>query len=273
MDNKPTQEELDAQIQAALEVDPTPTIEEDPKPEPTPEVIPVEKEPEVTPEPEKEEEEEEEVPEVKPEPKKEEPDYKIKFAESSREAQVIAHSKKEFEQQIEEAQNLPEPTEDQVKQEFQDYDLLSDFERESAKEMTHSRLIKRAIASITSKQKEAEQKVEERAKQADTFSIDPDMLKKFPKLEGKQEEFKVFATKQTRLTLDLEDAAALFSTTIPESTKHKGQMFETGLGGDTGKQKPKDDKISLSEAAVLQKTDYKKWKEMLVAGKISSEVE
>lgn len=267
MDNKITEEQLDAQIQEALEVDPTPIVEEDPKPTLEPEVTP-ESEPEPTPEPE-----EEETPEVEPELKKEEPDYKTKFAESSREAQVIAHSKKEFETQIEEAQNLPEPTEDQVRVEFKDYDLLSEFEQQMAKEMTHRRLKERAIKDITSQQKVAEAKVEERAKEADTFSIDPDMLKKFPKLEGRQEEFKIFATKQTRLTLDLEDAAALFSTTLPEPTKHKGQMFETGLGGDTGKQKPKDDKISLSEAAVLQKTDYKKWKEMLISGKISSEVD
>ena len=90
---------------------------------------------------------------------------------------------------------------------------------------------------------------------------------------GKQEEFKVFATKQTRLTLDLEDAAALFCTTLPEPEKHKGQMFETGTGGATDKQKPKDDKISLEEARVLMSTDYKKYMEKLKAGKIKMDVD
>ena len=73
------------------------------------------------------------------------------------------------------------------------------------------------------------------------------------------------------LTLDLEDAAALFSTTIIEPVKNKGQMFEQGTGGPNNVNKPKD-KISLDEAAILMKTDYKKYAELLKAGKIELDV-
>lgn len=259
---KPTQEELDAQIRAAEEA------VSEPQPEPEEEVIIPE--PEIEPEIESEPEIEEAPipePEVKPEP-----DYKKKWIAEAKESQVIAFNKKEFETQIEEAQNMPEPTDDQVRAEFKDYDLLSEFEQQMAKEATHNRLIKRAIADISNKQKEATAKIGERIQEVEVFAIDPEILKKFPKLEGRQDEFKVFATKPTRLNLDLEDAAGLFSIALPEPTKHKGQMFEQGTGGANDKLKTKEDKISLDEARILMNTDYKKYKELLLAGKIEMDV-
>ena len=49
-------------------------------------------------------------------------------------------------------------------------------------------------------------------------------------------------------------------------------MFEQGTGGPTDKPKLKGDKITLEEAMQLKKVDYKKYKEMLVAGKIESDL-
>ncbi len=261
------EDEIQANIDAALAIDSAkPDPEPDPEPTPEPEPV-VEPEPEPTPDPE---------PTPEPEPIKEpvkEPDYKEKFSESSREAQVIAHSKKEFELQIEEVKTMPLPTEFELKGEYPDWDLMSDTEKKLATKLMHSENKEARINEITNQQKEAEGKVQERVKEIETFTIDPTILSKFPKLVGKEEEFKVFATKQTRLTLDLEDAAGLFSIQLPEPTKHKGQMFETGTGGANDKQKPKDDKISLDEAALLMKTDYRKYKEMLIANKIKLDVE
>ena len=55
--------------------------------------------------------------------------------------------------------------------------------------------------------------------------------------------------------------------------KKKGKMFEVGSGGPNSKMKPKGDKIFLEEAALLMRTDYKKYKELLLAGKIDDTVE
>ena len=263
MDNK-TDAELQADIDAALAVDLTP------QPEEAPEVV----EPIIEEEPTIEEEieenpQKEEIKEEKPQDTRTVPIKR--YADSTREAQVIAFTKKEFENQIEEVSNLPVPTEQELKVEYPDWDLMSSTEQKLATKLMHSEKKEAKINEITNKQKESENKIVERALEADTFAVDPDILKKFPKIEGRQEEFKIFATKQTRLTLDLEDAAALFSTTLPEPTKNKGQMFETGTGGE-GKDKPKSDKISLDEARLLMQTDYNKYKEMLLAGKIEMDV-
>jgi hypothetical protein len=260
------EDEIQAKIDAATNVDLTPEepkIEAEPVVEPvvepetsevTPEIAP---EPEVTPE---EEEEDDRTVSIK------------RYADSTREAQVIAHSKKELEEEIDEAQNIPLPSIDELKAENPDWDLMSATEQKLATKLMHLEKKEAKVLEIRNKAKADEAKIVQRAKEIEAFTIDPTILKKFPKLEGKEEEFKLFATKQTRLSLDLEDAAGLFSIQLPEPVKHKGQMFETGTGGASDKQKPKDDKISLEEAALLMKTDYNKYKEMLIAGKVKLDV-
>lgn len=261
------EDEIQAKIDAAEKVltPEEPKIEAEPKVEPvvepeipevTPEIAP---EPEVIPEEEQEEEDDRTVP-IK------------RYADSTREAQVIAHAKKELETEIDDVQNIPLPSIDELKVENPDWDLMSATEQKLATKLMHLEKKEAKIAEIRSRAKEAESKVQERVKEIEIFTVDPTILKKFPKLEGKEEEFKLFATKQTRLSLDLEDAAGLFSIQLPEPVKHKGQMFETGTGGASDKQQPKDDKISLDEAALLMKTDYNKYKEMLIAGKVRLDV-
>jgi hypothetical protein len=55
--------------------------------------------------------------------------------------------------------------------------------------------------------------------------------------------------------------------------KNKGKMFEVGSGGPNSKVKPLSDKISIDEAAKLMRTDYKKYKQLLLAGKIEQVAE
>ena len=52
--------------------------------------------------------------------------------------------------------------------------------------------------------------------------------------------------------------------------KKKGKMFESGTGGPSTKPKVKGDKISINEARLLMKNDYKKYKQLLLAGKIDT---
>ena len=89
-----------------------------------------------------------------------------------------------------------------------------------------------------------------------------------PELEGKVEDFKLFASKPTRRGVDFEDLipAFLYNESKNKVAPKKGQMFEQGTGGNS-KPKPKGDKISTEEGRLLMNTDYNKFKELLKAGK------
>jgi len=210
------------------------------------------------------------------------PEQKIARLEKERKAsfvenQVIAQSKKKYEEQIAQAQAMPEPTEDQVRAEVEalgeNYDSMSLFYKRMAKNDLHNRLKNEAIAKIQEEQKQTQDKIEARRKEVDVFSIHPDTLKKFPRLEGKQADFNVFASKPTRLQLDLEDLATLYLANLPAAEKHKGQMFETGNGGKAPEKKKNGGKLSIAESAALMQTNYAKYQEYLMAGKISEDVD
>lgn len=220
---------------------------------------------------EKETEEEE-----KPEEKKEEVDYKKKFTESSREAQAIATIKKKQDEELQLAQSIPEPTDEQVRAEVEaqgeDYDSLSVFFKNIAKTNLHNKLKNEAVEAILEKQRETKEKIEARKKEVDVYSILPETLKKFPRLEGRQEEFNKYASMPKRLSLDLEDLAKLFLLDLPEPEKHKGKMFETGNGGKAPEKKKNGGKLSIAEGAALMQKDYALYQQYLMAGKISDDV-
>ena len=279
---QPTVEELEEENRKIIE-----ELEKEPEPDPVPEETPEEKpDPEIIEEkpeekPEEKEEEEEEAPEEKPTPEEKpevtptpeekpvEQDPEEKFRNSTREAQVLAQTKKQMEEAIDEAQNMPEPTDEQMEEEYGPLEELTAFEKKIGRESLHRKLINNQIFSIRNSQKEAQSKIEERIKEIDAFAITPEVLKKFPRLEGNQEEFRKFATKSTRLTLDLEDAATIFTVNLPPPTKHKGAMFENGNGGPKDKVKPKSNKLSVEESQRLMVTNYDLYKQKLKAGQIS----
>ena len=133
---KPTKEELDQKIEEALNADPNevekeedpkptpPTPEkEDPKPTPT-----VEEEEDEDVDPEKEEDDEEEDPEKI---KRENEDLKKKQSASARENQKILAKNRVLNQAIVEAEEIPEPTEDELKTKYGDnWEVMTDVEKE-----------------------------------------------------------------------------------------------------------------------------------------------
>ena len=199
---------------------------------------------------------------------KPEVNYKKKFVESTREAQVLYAKNKKINDAFDKAKDLPDPTEDDMKAEYTDWDVMSDFEKKMAKDTMISKKRFEAIGEVNRGFKE----IEEWQAKIDAFSDDPNSLVDNPKLEGKMEEFKAFATKPSRRGVDFEDLIPAFLySEDQEKPKNKGKMFETGTGGPATKSKPKSDKISIEEARSLRETDYSKYKELLKAGKIKSD--
>lgn len=251
--HKPTKEELEAGIKASQEkLEKLETPKKEPKPEPTPsEPVPESKE------------------ESKEEPKEPQDDYKKKFSESTREAQVLHAKNKKVNEAIDRAVALPEPTEEELKAEYANWDELDEFAQKMARDVVSSKKKMEVLAEATKEFKD----IDAWNEKVDKFVDDPKVLVKHPELDGKEEEFKVFATKATRRGVDFEDLVSAFAYDISKQTKpkQKGQMFETGSGGPNEKPKPHDDTISPEEGRKLRTTDYKKWKEMLTAGKIRNE--
>lgn len=278
---KPTAEELDAQIAASLqELEKEEPVKDAPiKEEQKEEEKPAGDE-KAAEEEEKEGEEKEEKPIIKEEQKEEEKpddaedkssiDYKKKFAESSRESIILLHQSKKLVKAIKEAGALPDPTDDEMKVEYTDWDLMDDAQKKMAKETAKN---KRALAALGTVVQETEN-IEAWNTKVDEYISDPKTLQAFPGLEGREDDFKVFSSKETRRGADFEILTNAFLHTVQDiKIKHKGSMFEKPSGGPSDKLKKKSDKISLSDAENIKKTDYKRWLQLLKDGKIESDVD
>jgi hypothetical protein len=264
---KPTKEELEANAQRALEeaeaLKEKEELEKNSQPteteEPTGEEVPSTS-PEV---PEEEEELEEPAPSkevIKDIAKRD----KEKLIASAQEAQILHAKNKKMNEAIEKAMNVDEPSDEECQSDFPDWEIMSDFEKKMAKESLLNKKRMSALDEIVKENKDLESwsvKVSE-------FVESQETLTKYPDLDGKQDEFRLFATKPTRRGVDFEDIVSAFLfNQKPEPTK-KGKMFEKGTGGSKDKMKPPSDKISIDQAIDLKKRDYRKYVELLKAGKI-----
>lgn len=205
------------------------------------------------------------IPPVVDESEKEEPEaepskelYKKKFSESSREAQKIAAKNRVINKALTDAEETPEPTEEDLIKEFSDWDVMSETERRFAKETVISRNWRQTI----SKAKEQATKIEKWNDSVEDFIDDPKTLIDTPALEGKIDDFKEFATREENNSVPFKTLIGAFL--YENSTKkvqHKGRMFENGSGGPNDKPQPKNGKISLEDSRKLRETNYDKWKE------------
>lgn len=263
---KPTTEELQNGINSAIEEIEKP--EEKPTEEtPKEEVKPVEKPEEKKEEVVEKEEKQEEKPEEKP--TQEEIDYKKKFTESSREAQKIHAKNRKLNQAFDEANEMPEPTDDELQVEFDGWDVMSDTEKKLAKESLISKRFREKIA----KAREEGKKIEKWGEQVDEFATDPKTLIDNPELEGKIDDFKLFATEESNNSVPFKVlvAAFLHEQERLKKPKQKGQMFETGTGGPNTNDTQKK-KLSLEEGQKLMETNYDEYKRQLKAGNIETVV-
>lgn len=250
---KPTSEELEESIKKAQEELETPIqtepIEETPEETPVVEETPVEETPEVVETP---------IPS---------PDYKEKYVGSTREAQVLASKNKKLTTVIEDASKIPEPTDDEMLKEYTEWDIMDSTSKKMARDVVWNRKRFDVIDNINKEFKD----IDSWNEKVDKYIDDPKTLMDNPKLEGYADEFKIFATKQSRRGVDFEDLVSSFlykreSDKVPK----KSQMFPTGSGGPNDRPKAKAGKISIADAAILQKNDYKKWVSYLKEDKIES---
>lgn len=204
--------------------------------------------------------EDEEVPEE--EPDKDSVDYKKKFSDSTRENQVLHSKLKSFEK----ASTVPEPTDKDMGQEYPDWEVMDDFDKKVAKNIWKQAKRNQATDEMVADSK----KVDKWNKSVDEFVDDPKTLIDNSNLEGKLDEFKIFVSKPSRRGADFDDlvSAFLYRVGKDKPTKKKGKMIETGTGGPSKKSKPKSDKLTIEQGALLKKKNYNEYKRLLNAGKI-----
>lgn len=249
---QPTPEELETQeqeaIMAAEELEGKQSI-------PEPEVVP---EPPV--EPIKEEPQAEPSKEIKEQLKKEVKEKTEKLSASAREAQRLYAKNRVITKALVDADEAPEPTEEELATEFKDWEVMSDVERGLAKETVISRNWRKTIYQA----KEQATKIEKWNESVDQYVEDPQTLIDNPDLEGKTDDFKVFATKEENNSVPMKVLVGAFLHERSSKPKNKGAMFETGSGGPNEKPTPKSNKISVEEARQLRETNYNKYKELLM---------
>lgn len=263
---KPTSEELEAQTQAAIaeaeKLSTEPPVEEDveltPNPDPQAALEEVE-----TPEPTEAEPSEEDKAAIQAKLDAE----KKKTSASARENQKIYAKNRVINQALTEADEIPEPTDEEMAKSYQGWDEMSEIEKTLAKETVVSRNWRKVISTA----KEQATKIEKWNDSVDEFVDNPQTFLDNPELEGKQDAFREFATSEANNSVPFKVLISAFLHEQSTTTKpNKGKMFENGSGGPNEKPQPKNGKITLEEARSLRERDYSKWKEYLAAGKIES---
>ncbi len=195
------------------------------------------------------------------------PNYKRKFSASSRENQKINAKNRKINQAIDSVKDMPDPTDEEMKAEYDDWDDLSEFEKKMAMESEKNKRFRENI----SKAREEGKKIEKWSEDVDKFLDDPQSLIKNPELEGKQEDFRAFANEEKNHSVPMKTLVGsfLYEQSKNKKPKKKGQMFPTGSGG-SGRGKKNTGKVSFERGQYLKKYKHKEYKRLLKAHKIEA---
>lgn len=203
----------------------------------------------------------------KPTTSKEEKDghgqsFKDKFLASTRESLVQKSQRERYLEKIEEANNLPEPTEEELKSEYSSWENMTETEKLFAKEALHSKKYRAVVGSISEERKQKSAWLEK----SESFATNEETLNKYPQLRGKENDFLKFVSKDSRIGMDLDDAVNAWSYGLSQSDKkgHKGSLLSTGTSGDKATKK----ELSVSDIQTLRKRNFKKYQELVSKGKI-----
>lgn len=202
---------------------------------------------------------EQETPET-PEETPEEPDYKTKFTESTREAQILAQKLKEKDELINNLTSKSLPTEDEIKQAYPEWE---NYSPEVQIILKNQHLQNKEILET---RKMMLDMTEEKRWQEDLGKVLTDPA--FDKLKGKEEEFKKFVYKPTHKGVSLETLAKAFLFEVKEPRQvNKAPTLEKG---SAGLKTMKPAAMTAEEVAEIRTKDYPRYVELLRTGKIKA---
>ena len=201
-----------------------------------------------------------EAKETSQELKQPEVDYKKKFAESTRENQILASKVKETEKKLGEIAKNEIPAEEELKRLHPNWEEMSDLEKESTKK---SLILERRLGKV---EQEVRGNKEEKqwSTEVDHFLEKAKILDEYPGLEQRGREFKEFANMPTHKGVSPEVLAKafLFKEVEAPPVVHKGSVLERGSGGEKIDLAPKK-KLTAEELGTLRENDSKKYKEII----------
>lgn len=231
-----------------------------------------------------EEEDEEEQPKPKKKAKKEveeddeEDDdgnksLKKNYADATREAMNLHFKNEKLNETIEEAANLPEPTEAELKEyatsQGADWEELDVFSRNILK---NALVNDRRFEKIRTAQQESK-KMDAWAKKVDTFIEDSIDSGKYPSLATHDAEFRKYAMKEPMRGMELDVLVGSFlfglDTETPNRPKRKSLLLPStsGQGGT-----PVKKGLNETQVAFIRTHDPKRYRQLIKSGKINLEI-
>lgn len=199
-------------------------------------------------------------------PKKEKkPTIEERYKGQQQENQVLYAKTKKFNEAVENAAKLAEPEEQELKSVYPNWEDMTDFERQLAKENLSNKMKFDTIYQATLEGK----KIEEWNQKVEGFLVEG--ITKYPNLVGKEEAFKNFSNKETRRGVDLDVlvSAFLFENDNLPKPKRKNSLLESGSSG--GGEKPAEEAITADQAERLRTKNQKQYNKLVRTGKINPE--
>ena len=257
-----------------IEENPETTEEETETPENEEELeIPEEEEPlETEEEPEGEEPETPEIPQV-PQPKKELPPIEDRYREAGQEAMILNSKNKKFLETVEEAENIPDPTIDELKeyakQMGSEYDDLDAFAQNVLKENLLNKKRFGKISGLVAEEKQVAKWVGK----VESFLTDETTIQKYPALSGLTDEFIKYATKKNHINADLDLLVAGFMWKQPNKPVKRSVLLPRSRGGAGVPIVPVSTDLTEDDAMVYRKKgDFKKYKQLIRQKKIKTTI-
>ena len=189
-------------------------------------------------------------------------DYREKFSNSSRENQVILGKNKDLESRIDNLTNIKDPTEEDLKKEFSNWEFMSDGERDLAKANVKTQQLNLRTQNMLLDQ-------QDKAKAKEVLD---NVYTTHPELVAKKDEFEAYMRKPSHKGASPEILAKAFKSDFaeeladnkkPEAKGDKGTALETGSGGANA---PATPSISDKDIEAIRKTNPKKYTELIKKG-------
>lgn len=212
-----------------------------------------------------EKEEEDNPDNENPQPvKKPLPPVEDRYRESTQESMILNSKNKKILQTIDEAENLPEPTLEELqafaKENGAEYDELDTFAQNLLKETLQNKRYRGKIGSLVADERNMQNWVTK----VETFLESEETLQRFPELANLSDEFIKYATKKTHMNSDFDLLVAGFMYKNPKpSTTKKSLLLPRGAGNGGMSKGSTPTEPTEDDAIVYRTKDHKKYKEMI----------
>lgn len=204
---------------------------------------------------------------AEPENKQDKPDLETRYKESTKEAQVLYAKQKKFAETVDQATQISEPSEVELKATYASWDDMTETEKMLAKD----NLINRKKFDLVYKAAQEGKEIDAWVGKVDSFITTEGT--KFSKLAGREDDFRNFALKPTRRGIEPSELVKIFLYDVEDAPKvqKKGSLLQTGTGGNAVK--PKKQYLNEKQAEYLRKNDHKKYQEAIQKGLIKIDLD